>query len=170
MTHRDDRRRAPETKARPAGTGYSAEDLQLARLMLRMVAEGKAKSRTEAARKVAHMARGASPEAIVDRLVRLCHRLPVNPARPVAASQNQSTSMQTKARHVIATLRQHRADQHREISMLRRKLAEERAKRQEARRRIFTLLDIIETKVPQLEARQAEIDLRHADEDGATRH
>jgi hypothetical protein len=96
---RPDRPRAPESKARPAGTGYIAEDLPLARLIVAMVASGEAKSRTEAARKVAHMARGASPEAIVDRLVRLCRRLPVIPARPAAESRTPSSAMSTRTGH-----------------------------------------------------------------------
>lgn len=82
--------------ARPQGTGYDDADRPLIVEMQRLLNERAAMSATEAARMVADRARGASPEAIVDRLVRKHARFfPVSPGGPNGGESDSVPTMMT---------------------------------------------------------------------------
>jgi hypothetical protein len=100
MTDHDDTPRPLLEAARPAGSGFEVLDTPIVREMRELLANGRASSPTDAARQVAHTARGASPEAIVDRLVRLHARLfPVIPGSHGGRESDSSDDMSTARPH-----------------------------------------------------------------------
>jgi hypothetical protein len=93
--------------ARPSGSGYDNLDQPLLNEMTLLLKKRRAANRTEAARMVAHKARGNSKQAIVDRLVRK-HRelIPILPGRPRRRESASPPRMISAAEHqkVIADL------------------------------------------------------------------
>jgi hypothetical protein len=84
--------------ARPTGTGYANLDAPLVAEAVELIRSGRASSPTDAARRLAHRARGASPEAIVDRLVRRisAQLVPVYPGRLDGGESASHAGMNTR--------------------------------------------------------------------------